>query len=53
MMPIDKEKLIKRFVSYVTIDTESDPESNTTPSTEKQWVLSFPFPENTTEWCKV
>ncbi|WGK66384.1 peptidase T [Croceiramulus getboli] len=37
---IDKEKLIQRFISYVTIDTESDPESNTTPSTEKQWVLA-------------
>ncbi|NLK10087.1 MAG: peptidase T, partial [Staphylococcus equorum] len=24
---------------YVTIDTQSDPESNTTPSTEKQWDL--------------
>jgi tripeptide aminopeptidase len=37
---ISKEHLIKRFVSYVTIDTESNPESNTTPSTEKQWNLA-------------
>src|SRR5690554_968011 len=37
---IDKQHLIDRFVSYVTIDTESDPESNTTPSTEKQWDLA-------------
>ncbi len=37
---INKQKLIDRFISYVTIDTESDPESNTTPSTEKQWELA-------------
>ena len=32
--------LIKRFLSYVTIDTQSDPNSHTTPSTEKQWNLA-------------
>lgn len=37
---ISKENLIKRFVSYVTVDTESDPKSKTTPSTEKQWDLA-------------
>ena len=37
---IDKQHLIKRFVSYVTVDTESDPESKTTPSTSKQWDLA-------------
>ncbi len=37
---ISKEALIKRFISYVTIDTESDPSSQTTPSTEKQWDLA-------------
>ncbi|AUP78084.1 peptidase T [Flavivirga eckloniae] len=37
---ISKENIIKRFVSYVTIDTESDPSSNTTPSTKKQWDLA-------------
>lgn len=37
---ISKEDIIKRFISYVTIDTESDPTSNTTPSTEKQWDLA-------------
>lgn len=37
---ISKENIIKRFVSYVTIDTESDPTSNTTPSTKKQWDLA-------------
>lgn len=34
------DKIINRFISYVTIDTQSDPESNTTPSTQKQWVLA-------------
>tara|TARA_R110002051_G_scaffold274736_2_gene335440 strand:+ start:107 stop:1348 length:1242 start_codon:yes stop_codon:yes gene_type:complete len=37
---ISKEDIIKRFVSYVTVDTESDPESDTTPSTAKQWDLA-------------
>lgn len=37
---IDKKALIDRFVSYVTIDTESDPTSDKTPSTEKQWDLA-------------
>ena len=37
---IHKEALINRFISYVTIDTESDPNSDTTPSSEKQWDLA-------------
>ncbi|MGC6430159.1 MAG: peptidase T [Jejuia sp.] len=37
---ISKEHLIKRFISYVIIDTESDSNSSTTPSTEKQWDLA-------------
>ncbi|MDC1276779.1 peptidase T [Algibacter sp.] len=37
---ISKEDIIKRFISYVTIDTESDPNSETTPSTKKQWNLA-------------
>ena len=37
---INKQHLINRFISYVTIDTESDPESTTTPSTAKQWDLA-------------
>ena len=36
----DKKHIIKRFVSYVTVDTESDPKSDTTPSTSKQWDLA-------------
>jgi len=34
------EKLLPRFLEYVAIDTQSDSKSNTTPSTEKQWVLA-------------
>ncbi|WP_405210441.1 peptidase T [Dokdonia sp. Asnod2-E02] len=37
---IDKDALLKRFISYVTTYTESDPASNTTPSTECQWDLA-------------
>ncbi len=29
-----------RFLKYVQIDTQSDPESQTTPSTDKQWNLA-------------
>ena len=42
---ISKEHIIKRFVSYVTDDTESDPTSETTPSTEKQWDLAHKLTE--------
>lgn len=34
------QHIIDRFISYVTIDTESDSNSNTTPSTAKQWDLA-------------
>lgn len=34
------QHIIDRFISYVTVDTESDPASNTTPSTKKQLVLA-------------
>lgn len=34
------QHIIDRFKSYVIIDTESDPNSDTTPSTEKQWDLA-------------
>lgn len=37
---IDKQRLIDRFIGYVTVDTESDPNSKTTPSTKKQWDLA-------------
>ena len=34
------QHIIDRFISYVTIDTESDASSETTPSTAKQWDLA-------------
>ena len=34
------QHIIDRFISYVTIDTESDSNSETTPSTAKQWNLA-------------
>lgn len=37
---IKKQPLIDRFISYVTTYTESDPNSDTTPSTERQWDLA-------------
>jgi tripeptide aminopeptidase len=37
---MNKEHIINRFVSYVTIDTESDPNNPAFPSTEKQWDLA-------------
>jgi tripeptide aminopeptidase len=43
------QKIIDRFISYVTIDTQSDPNSNSTPSTEKQWVLANKLTEELEE----
>ena len=37
---IDKKHITNRFLSYVTIDTESDPNNPAFPSTEKQWNLA-------------
>ncbi len=34
------QKIIDRFISYVQIDTQSDSNSTTTPSTKKQWDLA-------------
>ncbi|MDO6821141.1 peptidase T [Zobellia sp. 1_MG-2023] len=34
------QNIIDRFLKYVKIDTQSDPNSSTTPSTEKQWYLA-------------
>ncbi len=39
------QDIINRFISYVTIDTESDPNSETTPSSAKQWVLAHKLVE--------
>ncbi|MFT5926372.1 MAG: tripeptide aminopeptidase [Rubritalea sp.] len=35
-----KQDILDRFISYISIDTESDPNSDTTPSSEKQWDLA-------------
>lgn len=35
-----KQDILERFISYISIDTESDPMSDTTPSSEKQWDLA-------------
>lgn len=40
MININKEALVERFMRYVQIDTQSDPESNSFPTTEKQKDLS-------------
>ena len=37
---LDKKHILNRFISYVKIDTESDPKSTSTPSTLKQWGLA-------------
>ena len=37
---IDRTKLLNRFISYVKIDTQSDPNGPSTPSTQKQWDLA-------------
>ena len=37
---INKKQLIERFIKYVTIDTESDPNNPAFPSTENQWDLA-------------
>ncbi|WP_111707567.1 peptidase T [Lutibacter citreus] len=34
------QKIIDRFVKYITIDTQSDPNNSACPSTEKQWDLA-------------
>ena len=40
IMIISKENIIRRFISYVTVDTESDPNNPAFPSTKKQWNLA-------------
>ena len=35
-----KEKVLERFLKYIKIDTQSDENSETTPSTEKQFNLA-------------
>lgn len=40
MIKINKEALAERFMKYVQVDTQSDPNSNEQPTTEKQKDLS-------------
>ncbi|MEO6639409.1 MAG: peptidase T [Ginsengibacter sp.] len=40
MIEINKDAIAERFMRYVQIDTQSDPQSSTHPSTEKQKNLS-------------
>ena len=37
---MNQDHIVNRFLSYVTIDTESDPNNPAFPSTEKQWNLA-------------
>jgi tripeptide aminopeptidase len=37
---LDEKKIIDRFISYVKIDSQSDTNSETTPSTKKQWNIA-------------
>lgn len=41
MININKEAIAERFMKYVQIDTQSDPQSKNHPSTEKQKNLSI------------
>ena len=34
------QKITERFIKYITIDTQSDPDNSDFPSTEKQWDLA-------------
>ena len=43
---INKKQLIERFIKYVTIDTESDPNNPAFPSTENQWDLAHVLVED-------
>ena len=43
------QQLMDRFLRYVKIDTQSDPSSETTPSTEKQWDLAYKLVEELRE----
>lgn len=35
-----REKVLERFLKYISIDTQSDPESKTSPSTSKQFDMA-------------
>jgi tripeptide aminopeptidase len=46
---MSKQRIIDRFLRYVKIDTQSDPASESTPSTEKQWDLAYKLAEELKE----
>jgi tripeptide aminopeptidase len=37
---IDKNSILNRFLKYIKIDSQSDPKSDSTPSTGKQWDMA-------------
>jgi tripeptide aminopeptidase len=37
---IDSKTLLNRFLTYVKVDSQSNPNSESTPSTEKQWTIA-------------
>lgn len=39
-MRINKDRIVERFKRYISVDSQSDPESVTTPSSEKQFDLA-------------
>lgn len=39
-MKLDKKHILDRFISYVTVDTESNPNNPAFPSSENQWDLA-------------
>lgn len=43
------QKIIDRFVKYITVDTQSDPNNPAFPSTEKQWDLAHILVEDLKE----
>lgn len=39
------QNIIDRFIRYISVDTQSDPNSTSTPSTKKQWTLAHQLVE--------
>lgn len=37
---LDQKKILKRFIGYIKIDSQSDSSSDKTPSTDKQWNMA-------------
>jgi len=45
-----RDKLVKRFLKYVSFDTQSDENSSTYPSTAKQLELANYLVEELSHW---